>query len=80
MEPGAILALYTDGLVEKPGDDIDDGIGALRVALARAGAPAVRPGGRALAGVADRLTTTARHAVDRPDDIALLLATRRTAR
>ncbi|KOU75978.1 diguanylate cyclase [Streptomyces sp. MMG1533] len=80
MELGAILALYTDGLVEKPGGDIDDGISALRVALAKAGAPAVRPGGRALAGVADRLTTTARHAVDRPDDIALLLATRRPAR
>ncbi|MFE9441966.1 SpoIIE family protein phosphatase [Streptomyces sp. NPDC006602] len=79
MEPGAILALYTDGLVEKPGGDIDDGISALRVALAKAGAPAVRPGGRALAGVADRLTAAARHAVDRPDDIALLLATRRIA-
>jgi serine phosphatase RsbU (regulator of sigma subunit)/PAS domain-containing protein len=77
MAPGAILALYTDGLVEKPGGDIDDGISALRVALSRVGAPAVRPGGRALAGVADRLTATARHAVDRPDDIALLLATRR---
>ncbi|WP_405530171.1 SpoIIE family protein phosphatase [Streptomyces canus] len=79
MEPGAILALYTDGLVERPGSDIDEGITALRVALAKAGAPAARPGGRFLAGVADRLTATARHALDRPDDIALLLATRRTA-
>lgn len=77
MEPGAILALYTDGLVERPGVDIDEGITALRVALAKAGAPAARPGGRYLAGVADRLTAIARHAVDRPDDIALLLATRR---
>ncbi|WP_406181108.1 SpoIIE family protein phosphatase [Streptomyces canus] len=79
MEPGAILALYTDGLVERPGSDIDEGITALRVALAKAGAPAARPVGRFLAGVADRLTATARHALDRPDDIALLLATRRTA-
>ncbi|MFE2210740.1 SpoIIE family protein phosphatase [Streptomyces canus] len=79
MEPGAILALYTDGLVERPGRDIDEGITALRVALAKAGAPAARPGGRFLAGVADRLTATARHALDRPDDIALLLATRRAA-
>ncbi|MGW0418961.1 SpoIIE family protein phosphatase [Streptomyces sp. NPDC003015] len=79
MEPGAILALYTDGLVERSGTDIDEGITALRVALAKAGTPAARPGGRFLAGVADRLTATARHAVDRPDDIALLLATRRTA-
>ncbi|MEU1474492.1 SpoIIE family protein phosphatase [Streptomyces sp. NPDC005760] len=79
VEPGAILALYTDGLVERPGSDIDEGITALRVALAKAGAPPARPGGRFLAGVADRLTATARHAVDRPDDIALLLATRRSA-
>ncbi|MFI5683222.1 SpoIIE family protein phosphatase [Streptomyces sp. NPDC051636] len=78
LEPGAILALYTDGLVERPGTDIDAGIGALRVALARAGAAAGRRGGRSLSGVADRLTATARHATDRPDDVALLLATRRT--
>ncbi|MFJ8538987.1 SpoIIE family protein phosphatase [Streptomyces sp. NPDC093591] len=77
MEPGAVLALYTDGLVERPGVDIDDGISALRVALAKAGAPGTRRGGRLLAGVADRLTVTARHTADRPDDIALLLATRR---
>jgi serine phosphatase RsbU (regulator of sigma subunit)/PAS domain-containing protein len=79
IEPGAVLALYTDGLVERPGIDIDDGISALRVALAKTGAPAAGPGGRLLAGMADRLTATARHAADRPDDIALLLATRRTA-
>jgi serine phosphatase RsbU (regulator of sigma subunit) len=79
VEPGAILALYTDGLVERPGSDIDVGITALRVALAKAGAPVARPGGRSLAGVADRLTATARHTLDRPDDIALLLATRRAA-
>jgi serine phosphatase RsbU (regulator of sigma subunit) len=71
MEPGAILALYTDGLVERPGQDIDDGITALRAALADAGgAP-----GHSLADVADRLTATARQAADRADDIALLLAT-----
>jgi serine phosphatase RsbU (regulator of sigma subunit) len=79
MDAGTILALYTDGLVERPGDDIDDGITALRLALAKAGGPAARPGGHTLAGVADRLTATARHAADRPDDIALLLATRRSA-
>ncbi|MEU6570531.1 SpoIIE family protein phosphatase [Streptomyces parvulus] len=77
VEPGAVLALYTDGLVERPGGDIDDGITALRLALARAGAPAARSGGRALAGVADRLVVAARHTKDRADDIALLLATRR---
>ncbi|MFH0518397.1 SpoIIE family protein phosphatase [Streptomyces sp. M41] len=77
MEAGAVLALYTDGLVERPGFDIDDGISALRVALARAGSPAARAGARSLASVADRLTAKARHTADRPDDIALLLATRR---
>ncbi|MEU3254306.1 SpoIIE family protein phosphatase [Streptomyces sp. NPDC006997] len=80
MAPGSLLALYTDGLVERPGADIDDGIAALRVALARTGVPVVQPGGRALARVADQLTTAARHAVDRPDDIALLLAARRVGR
>ncbi|MCQ9134955.1 SpoIIE family protein phosphatase [Streptomyces hilarionis] len=106
LEPGAILALYTDGLVERPGHDIDEGIAALRRALAEAGGPAVRtrpdgpapasaadagaPGapaaaadgapGRALGAVADRLTALARHSADRPDDIALLLATRRAGR
>ncbi|MGW5656773.1 SpoIIE family protein phosphatase [Streptomyces humi] len=77
LAPEAILALYTDGLVERPGADIDDGIAALRVALAKAGAAHGRRGGRSLAGVADRLTATARHATDRPDDVALLLAARR---
>ncbi|CAL9352621.1 SpoIIE family protein phosphatase [Streptomyces sp. enrichment culture] len=77
LEPGAILALYTDGLVERQGDDIDAGIGALRVALSRVGLPPGRHGGRFLAAVADRLTATMRHTADRPDDIALLLATRR---
>ncbi|MDN0197883.1 SpoIIE family protein phosphatase [Streptomyces sp. S.PNR 29] len=78
LESGSVLALYTDGLVERSGVDIDDGISALRVALARFGAPTARAGRRSLAGVADRLTATARHTTDRPDDIALLLATRRT--
>ncbi|KOV56152.1 SpoIIE family protein phosphatase [Streptomyces sp. MMG1121] len=77
LEPDAILALYTDGLVEQPDADIDDGITALRLALA--GAVAGRRGGRSLAEVADRLTATARHAADRPDDVALLLAARRSA-
>ena len=78
VEPGAVLALYTDGLVERPGHDIDDGITALRIALSR---PAPPPPVRA----ADRCPRSpiacrdARHSADRPDDIALLLATRRAA-
>ncbi|MFH8336683.1 SpoIIE family protein phosphatase [Streptomyces sp. AM6-12] len=76
LEPDAILALYTDGLVERAGADIDDGIAELRAALDRAGAAARRRDGLTLSGVADRLTAAARHADARPDDVALLLARR----
>ncbi|MCP3754376.1 SpoIIE family protein phosphatase [Streptomyces sp. TBY4] len=72
IEPGAVLALYTDGLVEIPGTDIDVGVERLRAALASAG-PAP------LTETADRLVAEAGHSTDRPDDIALLLASRTTA-
>ncbi|MFI9766203.1 SpoIIE family protein phosphatase [Streptomyces sp. NPDC052415] len=77
LDPGSVLALYTDGLVERLGEDIDDGIGALREALAENGAVFGGPGGQSLPKLADRLTATARQTADRPDDIAVLLATRR---
>ncbi|MBD0741014.1 SpoIIE family protein phosphatase [Streptomyces sp. CBMA152] len=76
LEPGAVLALYTDGLVENPGTDIDTGIERLRAALAQAAAP-TRRGGASLTGTADLLIEQARQTTDRPDDIALLLTTRR---
>ncbi|MFG2146143.1 SpoIIE family protein phosphatase [Streptomyces sp. NPDC048696] len=76
LEPGAVLALYTDGLVENPGTDIDTGIERLRAALAQAAAP-TRRGGASLTGTADLLIELARQTTDRPDDIALLLTTRR---
>ncbi|MEU5079659.1 MULTISPECIES: PP2C family protein-serine/threonine phosphatase [Streptomyces] len=82
LVPDAILALYTDGLVERPGADIDEGIAELRLALAKAGAAVGRRGGtraRSLGAVADRLTDAARFAADRPDDVALLLAARHPA-
>ncbi|MEV7673874.1 SpoIIE family protein phosphatase [Streptomyces sp. NPDC088752] len=69
LAPGAVLALFTDGLVERPGRDIDEGIERLRRALA---ATASLP----LSETADRLTREARQATSRPDDIALLLAGR----
>ncbi|MFI5618736.1 SpoIIE family protein phosphatase [Streptomyces sp. NPDC051567] len=69
LAPGSVLALYTDGLVETPGTDIDLGVERLRAALA--GAP---PG--PLPGTADLLISEAGSAADRPDDIALLLASR----
>ncbi|GLF97065.1 SpoIIE family protein phosphatase [Streptomyces yaizuensis] len=69
LESGAVLALYTDGLVERPGVDIDIGVERLRALFAECGA-------LPLAGTADRLIRDARAATDRADDIALLLASR----
>ncbi|WP_329530237.1 SpoIIE family protein phosphatase [Streptomyces sp. NBC_01450] len=80
LEPGAVLALYTDGLVERPGADIDDGIERLRATLSRTGTPHARPGASSLSGAADLLTADARRATERPDDIALLLTTRSSTR
>ncbi|MFH9467757.1 SpoIIE family protein phosphatase [Streptomyces clavifer] len=70
LERGAVLALFTDGLVEKAGTDIDEGIEHLRSTLAEVGhAP--------LAETADRVIARAGQDENRPDDIALLLAARR---
>ncbi|MEU7060263.1 SpoIIE family protein phosphatase [Streptomyces sp. NPDC046197] len=66
LPPGSILALYTDGLVEKPGTDIDVGIDHLRASLAHARADS-------LDELADRLLHHARDSSYRADDIALLL-------
>ncbi|MEU6557290.1 SpoIIE family protein phosphatase [Streptomyces sp. NPDC046915] len=66
LPPGSVLALYTDGLVEEPGIDIDVGIDRLRASLAhtRAGS---------LDELADRILHNARGSPYRADDIALLL-------
>ncbi|MFJ3173674.1 SpoIIE family protein phosphatase [Streptomyces roseus] len=69
LAPGSVLALYTDGLVEQAGEDIDLGVERLRAALA-----AARPS--PLTETADRLIGGAGDSADRPDDIALLLASR----
>ncbi|MFI1016791.1 SpoIIE family protein phosphatase [Streptomyces sp. NPDC020965] len=37
LRPGSVLVLYTDGLIERPGADIDEGQAALADRLARAG-------------------------------------------
>ncbi|MFC8274529.1 SpoIIE family protein phosphatase [Streptomyces sp. NPDC057271] len=71
LEPGAVLALYTDGLVERPGRDIDEGVEWLRRTFSVTGAIP-------LTETADRLIRDARQATDRPDDIAVLLAARWT--
>lgn len=69
LAPGAVLALFTDGLIERPGADIDEGIERLRQALAATGS-------MPLPEAADRVIREARQATARPDDIALLLAAR----
>ncbi|NED16304.1 SpoIIE family protein phosphatase [Streptomyces sp. SID9124] len=71
LDPGATLALYTDGLVEQAGIDIDIGVERLRGTIAGLGAAP-------LADTADHVISRARLAADRPDDIALLLAARWT--
>ncbi|MFJ3305118.1 SpoIIE family protein phosphatase [Streptomyces sp. NPDC086549] len=68
LDPGHTLLLCTDGLVEQPGADLDDGMRAL-VALIAAGPDDVR-------GLANRLITVA-EARGGDDDVALLLLRRR---
>ncbi|AZK97843.1 MULTISPECIES: SpoIIE family protein phosphatase [Streptomyces] len=68
LDPGQTLLLYTDGLVEQPGSDLDDGM-QLLTAL-------VRGGPRDIQHLADRLCEV----VDErggEDDVALLLMRRR---
>ncbi|MBT2483035.1 SpoIIE family protein phosphatase [Streptomyces sp. ISL-94] len=69
LATGSVLALYTDGLVEVAGTDIDLGVERLRMALAGASPTP-------LTEMADRLIAEAGSALDRPDDTALLLASR----
>ncbi|MFD7389088.1 SpoIIE family protein phosphatase [Streptomyces sp. NPDC059852] len=66
LPPGALLVLYTDGLVERPGVDIDDAIAAVTDRLA-----ASPPDD--LDALADALLEHAGQAASNPDDIALLL-------
>ncbi|MFI8961046.1 SpoIIE family protein phosphatase [Streptomyces sp. NPDC053493] len=65
LPEGALLALYTDGLVESRDHPLDEGLGAFRTALANPGRP--------LEDVCDHVLTTldTRHG---EDDIALLMA------
>jgi serine phosphatase RsbU (regulator of sigma subunit) len=65
LSEGSVLALYTDGLIERPGEDI--GIGMSRLARALAAGPT-----RSLDDLCDSVLATL---APRPrDDIALLLA------
>jgi PAS domain S-box-containing protein len=65
LEPGSILALYTDGLIEQPGQDL--AVGMSRLARALADGPA-----QSLDELCDSIVATL---APRPrDDVALLLA------
>jgi serine phosphatase RsbU (regulator of sigma subunit) len=66
LAPGTVLALYTDGLVETPGVDLDDAMNGLAAQLARA-----RP--QPMDELATALIDHARQTAPRTDDIALLL-------
>lgn len=66
LPPNSVLALYTDGLVETPGTDIDDATADLAARLAAAQ-------DKSLETIADALLDHAQRATPRNDDIALLL-------
>ncbi|MGN9788207.1 PP2C family protein-serine/threonine phosphatase, partial [Nonomuraea sp. ZG12] len=65
VPPGAVMALYTDGLVERPGDDLGDSIAALAARF-------TPTPGQPLPALADSLIEQTTNE-QRPDDIALLL-------
>ncbi|WP_149827650.1 ATP-binding SpoIIE family protein phosphatase [Streptomyces tailanensis] len=65
LGPGSTAVLYTDGLVERRNEDLDEGIAALERALAGAtGAPQV---------VCDRLVRSTGVTADHDDDVAVLV-------
>ncbi|KUO15027.1 PAS sensor protein [Streptomyces dysideae] len=66
LPPGALLALYTDGLVETPGADLEDAINDLAGQLTQAEHHSID-------ALADSLVHYAGQRAPRSDDIALLL-------
>ncbi|MGW6460430.1 SpoIIE family protein phosphatase [Streptomyces sp. NPDC055078] len=66
LPPGSVLVLYTDGLIETPGIDLDDALAALARRLARST-------GESLEDLADTLIGPAGAEGRRGDDTALLL-------
>ncbi|MET9465044.1 ATP-binding SpoIIE family protein phosphatase [Streptomyces sp. NPDC006544] len=65
LGPGSTAVLYTDGLVERRGEDIDEGVAALERALSGAqGSPAV---------ICDRLMRALGVDADHYDDVAVLV-------
>lgn len=66
LEPGSSLVLYTDGLIERRGEDIDCGIERLRALVAELGA-------LDLDALCDQLLTRMLPAEGAEDDVALLV-------
>jgi anti-anti-sigma factor len=67
ISPGATLVLYTDGLIERRGELLDDGLRRIRQAAARhAAADPAR--------LTRRLLTEALADADQPDDVAVIAA------
>ncbi|MGW7366864.1 ATP-binding SpoIIE family protein phosphatase [Streptomyces sp. NPDC054841] len=65
LQPGSTAVLYTDGLIERRGEDIDEGVAALERALAGAtGTPQV---------VCDRLIRSLGVTAEHDDDVAVLV-------
>lgn len=64
--PGSVLLLYTDGLIESPGTDIEDALADLGVVLAETG-------DLPLADLADHLVEACAMPRGRLDDVAVLL-------
>jgi hypothetical protein len=71
LRRGDAIAMYTDGLVEAPGQDIDEGIGRLLGEAERMVLSGFRPG-------APVLVTAMQHSVGSNDDCALVLIWRTT--
>ncbi|RLL69494.1 SpoIIE family protein phosphatase [Streptomyces sp. Z26] len=70
MEPGEMLVMFTDGLVEEPGRDLDDGIGALAERVREMAPPGAAAGD--MEALADRLCGRSAQAKG-VDDMALVL-------
>ncbi|MFG3016460.1 SpoIIE family protein phosphatase [Streptomyces cinerochromogenes] len=66
LAPGAVLVLYTDGLVESPGVDIEDALAGLGTLLADVG-------DQPLESLADEVLRHSAAARQRRDDVAVLL-------
>ncbi|MES4891868.1 SpoIIE family protein phosphatase [Streptomyces sp. NPDC096012] len=66
LAPGSVLVLYTDGLVESPGIDIED-------ALVELGGLLSEVGNQPLEGLADEILRHSAAARERLDDVAMLL-------